>query len=289
VELERPRARPGLLGRLLRISGFVSNLDGDPAGAATVLAEAVEISRVLGDELGEVSSLQQLAWNLMEKGDLDGAERLQHAHLDRARRLGAHRQLSGGLHTSGCLALHRGDFDTAARRFAESIQVAPPYARFVTDCMAGLAVVATRAGRFDRALRLIAAARHLSPGIDAEPWWPVLVTPAENLARRALSTAATEAAVLAGAQLTVSQAITYALAGGKGRRPCPFSARERQVAGLITDGLTNRQISGRLTVSLRTVETVVANIRAKIGVPSRVQVALWVAEHRAGGCCGPTS
>ena len=55
-----------------------------------------------------------------------------------------------------------------------------------------------------------------------------------------------------------------------------LTRREREVAGLVADGLTNRQIAGRLTIAERTVDTHVQRILAKLGCATRVQVAVLI-------------
>ena len=55
------------------------------------------------------------------------------------------------------------------------------------------------------------------------------------------------------------------------------------MAELVTEGLTNEAIARRLSVAPRTIETHVENIRRKLGVRSRAQIAAWVA---ASGCAG---
>jgi DNA-binding CsgD family transcriptional regulator len=52
-----------------------------------------------------------------------------------------------------------------------------------------------------------------------------------------------------------------------------LTATEVRVAGLVRDGLTNREIATRLFVSPRTVQTHVAHILQKTGLRSRVDVA----------------
>jgi len=52
-----------------------------------------------------------------------------------------------------------------------------------------------------------------------------------------------------------------------------LSQRERQVAELVAQGLTNQEISGRLYLSTRTVETHVSRVLAKLGITSRSGVA----------------
>jgi len=56
--------------------------------------------------------------------------------------------------------------------------------------------------------------------------------------------------------------------------------RELQVAELVAEGLTNQAIARRLSVAPRTAETHVENIRRKLGVNSRAQIAAWVTRHQ---------
>lgn len=56
----------------------------------------------------------------------------------------------------------------------------------------------------------------------------------------------------------------------------PLSAREVEIAELVADGLTNKQIAARLFVSERTVDSHVRHILNKLGSTSRAQIATWV-------------
>ena len=58
--------------------------------------------------------------------------------------------------------------------------------------------------------------------------------------------------------------------------------RELEVAALIAEGLTNHSIARRLSIAPRTAEAHVENIRRKLDVRSRAQIAAWVTEHRLG-------
>jgi predicted ATPase/DNA-binding CsgD family transcriptional regulator len=62
-----------------------------------------------------------------------------------------------------------------------------------------------------------------------------------------------------------------------------LSRREREVAGLVAEGLTNREIASRLFVSERTAEYHVEQIRNKLGFHSRADVASWVRERDQAG------
>jgi pimeloyl-ACP methyl ester carboxylesterase/DNA-binding CsgD family transcriptional regulator len=58
-----------------------------------------------------------------------------------------------------------------------------------------------------------------------------------------------------------------------------LSRREREIAALITLGLSNRQIGEELGISVGTVERHVANMLGKLGYRSRTQIARWAADH----------
>lgn len=60
----------------------------------------------------------------------------------------------------------------------------------------------------------------------------------------------------------------------------PLTGREFEVAELVTEGLTNQAIARRLSVGPRTVETHVENVRRKLQVRSRAQIAAWLTEQR---------
>jgi DNA-binding NarL/FixJ family response regulator len=62
----------------------------------------------------------------------------------------------------------------------------------------------------------------------------------------------------------------------------PLTARQRQVARLVAEGLTNAQIAARLHLSERTVENHVFNALSALGLNNRVQLANWMGQHAPG-------
>ena len=71
-------------------------------------------------------------------------------------------------------------------------------------------------------------------------------------------------------------------AGSPDRHPGRLTARQLQVAALVAEGLTNRQIAERLGIQERSAEGHVERIRLRLGVTSRAQVAAWWAREAAG-------
>ncbi|HEX4831975.1 MAG TPA: LuxR C-terminal-related transcriptional regulator [Trebonia sp.] len=87
------------------------------------------------------------------------------------------------------------------------------------------------------------------------------------------------AALRRGLALSLTEAIALARgekapAGPAGTRP--LTRREREIAGLVADGLGNREIAGRLFLSKRTVDSHIEHIFGKLGFTARAQLCDWV-------------
>jgi DNA-binding CsgD family transcriptional regulator len=87
-----------------------------------------------------------------------------------------------------------------------------------------------------------------------------------------------------GDSAAVIDAITAFLDAQDPARPAPdpdapLSAREAEVLRLVAEGLSDTEIAGRLIVSPHTVHRHVANIRFKLGQPSRAAAAAYAARR----------
>lgn len=145
-----------------------------------------------------------------------------------------------------------------------------------------------------------AAARHATGLAARDP--DALVGAADELDAAGLFLAAADAAAhaavaardlgrLADATAAAERAVSLATGRCEGastpaldlaQAPLPVSSREREVAVLAAEGLTNRQIAARLHVSVRTVESHIYRACARLGLPDRATLAAAVVPtHRA--------
>jgi DNA-binding CsgD family transcriptional regulator len=110
-------------------------------------------------------------------------------------------------------------------------------------------------------------------------------------ARNALGDVAFDVEYGNGGELTLDDAVAYALGPGEPNQRAepdgrlPLTRREFQVAQLVAQGQINKQIASQLLVSQRTAETHVENILRKLGFTNRTQVATWVVQR--SDRCGP--
>ncbi len=83
-----------------------------------------------------------------------------------------------------------------------------------------------------------------------------------------------------GQQMSLAEAVSYALANEpedswRGGPRGTLTPRELEVAALVAQGLTNRGIATRLSLSVRTVDTHVDHILTKLDFNSRTQLVAW--------------
>jgi predicted ATPase/DNA-binding SARP family transcriptional activator/DNA-binding CsgD family transcriptional regulator len=161
----------------------------------------------------------------------------------------------------------------------------------------GLACVADSEGQTARAVRLWAISERIldAAGLQLPPSTHAVMKYESRLARArsALDESAFEAAWTEGKAMTPEEAVEYALSEVELAAPTaseeeltssePLSNlthREQEVADLVTQGLTNRQISTELGISERTAGNHVTKILRKLELQSRAQIATWTTEHR---------
>jgi DNA-binding NarL/FixJ family response regulator len=142
-----------------------------------------------------------------------------------------------------------------------------------------------------------AAAPHLPAGTTSfHPPDPADRAAALAAVRASLGGPGFAAAWAAGRAMPLEQASDDALVhpapaasveGAAGGRLTP---REREVAALVAEGFSNREIAATLVIAERTAEGHVAHLLDRLGFRSRVDVAAWATEHglrRSAALGGP--
>jgi len=81
-------------------------------------------------------------------------------------------------------------------------------------------------------------------------------------------------------RLALAQPDHAAAAASDDGSVAPLGKREAEVARLVADGLSNKQIGARLFISERTVDSHVRSILNKLGFNSRAQIAGWMASSK---------
>jgi non-specific serine/threonine protein kinase len=117
------------------------------------------------------------------------------------------------------------------------------------------------------------------------------------LATRALGQKTLDSAYQRGLTMPVDEAFGLATTEEQQQPAKPNSARrgsaglltrrEQEIAGLIAEELTTREIAARLFVSERTVEAHVTHMFNKLGVNSRAQLTRWLAGTAGAGSAEP--
>jgi non-specific serine/threonine protein kinase len=261
--------------------GHVAFLQRDMQAARARYAERVALAREQGDRYGEAQGLNALGEVARYAGDLDAAMRQYTEALRLRRGLGDTRGVAMSLFNIGQVAVARGDLASARAAFDEGLLLAQelgsPYVMAV--CLVGLAALAVRDGKPERAALLGGAAEAILHTLDSslEPSDQRDYDATCAQARAALGETAFEAARAEGRRLDPVAALdSRSPAPGSMVAEHPLSPRELEVALLIAEGKTSREIADVLVITERTADTHAAHIRDKLGLRSRAEIAAWV-------------
>lgn len=242
--------RIGIANQLWSLS-TVRLLAGEIVQGRLLVEECLKIRREIKDELGLPYARLMLGYAYMKAGDLPGARTEFSAGLSRMHDLGDRWGISISLQIVSGLAV-------CAMKWADSVRFA---------------------GASEAVRTSIGAQKLPSVQVVADPWLAD--------AQRHLKTDEADHAYHEGLRMTTDSAVDFALGFlGPDRMPLEpaappghgLSRREFQVATLVSEGQTNREIGKTLFISERTVDNHVKHILEKLGFRSRAQIGAWLAQ-----------
>jgi predicted ATPase/DNA-binding CsgD family transcriptional regulator len=284
----REAGRLGPLAESLSMGSIAANMAGDRASARRLLDEARAVATGIDDVGAALALLQARAFGGLFEGDLDAVRSAASEGVVLSREVGDLYGLKTWLMHLGMAAFMAGELGGSKPLFAEALLIAHKlddrvqlsYLLDALGCHAAGSEEARLAGQ------LLGAADTVRTGVGARvmPFLAPLVKQAESSAIAALGRPRFDAAFLAGSRLERDAAVRLALGesgditveAAKGTHAGLLSKREDEVARLVADGLSNKEIGARLFISEHTVDSHVRAILNKLGFDSRARVAAWV-------------
>lgn len=212
--------RIGLTGPLFHLGGRAAAA-GDYDVARRYHEEQAAVAREVGDHVGAAQALALLGQDLHALSDAEAARSTLEASLVLRRRLQDPLDIAHSLCLLGDVLADGGDIATAERYYRDSIPVAvekdAPW--LTAHGLAGLAALAERAGDFEHAAGLAAAARRMTPGTTPHAWLLTRIDHALRESERALGRVAFEAVSRRAAAMSPEDLLRWS------QQPEPLAAR----------------------------------------------------------------
>jgi non-specific serine/threonine protein kinase len=302
VELARQFGDPAELSEALSVCGLTRAHAGDPAGAVALLDEALALAEACPDR-PITMALATLCRGgaALAAGELRLADAMATRSREVAMAHGDRWWLNYTLSLAIQPALLLGDVARATAYGRQGLVgcAALEDVNGLTLMLELLAWTAATEGEYVRAARLLGAAERQSKANGGNPTAEGFFGPSHDryvgMVRAALGGARFSTEFLTGTGLTLEETVAYAHSDGAAPQPrpaapvspavgeSPLTRREHEIAELIAQGMTNKQIAHQLVISQRTAEGHVEHILAKLGFATRTQVASWVLNRQDPG------
>jgi non-specific serine/threonine protein kinase len=291
LDLDRRAGNPRGVARALLDLAWTIRERGDHERAASLIEDALDTYRRMGHERGVAAAMTQLALTVDRLGQQERAEGLLREVLKLHRDSGDGHGVAWTLAYLGFIQLNRGELVSAVGHLMEALALFDQTNDHASIGLAMPAVAAALIALGDpmSAVRLFGAASAVRERLATSipPFLRADYDRAMTAARAALGDDAFHHAWSQGEATPVDEAVAFATsvaqrvrgpAGQLPRRTDPLTTREREVAALISEGLSNREIAARLHISQRTAEAHVQHILNKLGLHSRTQIAVRIVD-----------
>jgi DNA-binding CsgD family transcriptional regulator len=282
--------QPVQLVNALAMASIAEVIAGDPHAAARHLDAAQEAAVGLEDFTSRIAVLQARSLNGIFQGDVAGVTETAAEGVRLSRKVGDLYALHMMLLNLGGAALLAGDLDASKPRYEEALRIAYQVDDRIGQfyLLGALAYHAATSGEARVAAQLLGASDEIRIGAGAQIM--VVLAPylamAEEAATKVLGPSRFKQELETGRRLTREAAVRLALNEKLAKaepdgHPGQLGRREADVARLVAEGLSNKQIAGRLFISERTVDSHVRSILNKLGFNSRAQIAAWMASSNS--------
>jgi predicted ATPase/DNA-binding CsgD family transcriptional regulator len=274
------------VARRLRSLALVAMAQGDLDEAERLCEESVSLFRSHGDQYGLGLALAFLGMTLQLSGNRRRADTCVQEALDLNRANGS---ITGSLYSLGSMsygAIAAGDMVSLRAHTAEIVGLLRKLGGKFEDpgwlWWTGVAL-ASGEGRRRSALRLAGAADAIAQrdGLQLHEQLRRRVQPWLDRAQVDVGAATAEQLAQEGSRLSFDELVDEALHDSDDNRNGPLSSREREIADLVAEGLTNREIAEQLIISTRTVESHVDHIKAKLGFGRRARIVAWALDRES--------
>jgi len=280
----------GKLADIAHTEGIASLFWGEPGAALAHFAEALDAHKAAGNHFGIMLALIQSATARSMLGETSHALELCDECLEISTRHDDRWCAAMAMWTQALLWWQWGDHRRAESLARESLRIKEEFGDRLGMAMAMelLAWVAEKQQRYRRAAELLGVIETARRTVGSTSLFKHLAqghAECEQRSQAALGVQAWEASVQRGRELDFEAAVTMALRRASSTvSPSPIpraegelTTREHEIAVLVAEGLSNRDIAAKLVISPRTAEKHVEKILTKLGLHTRTQIGVWVA------------
>ena len=276
-------------GYVAQLRGMAALFAGELGEARTHYEDALASHQQRDDIAGALAMLFQLAVVCLFTGEHDRATSLCEQSLQLSSGLGERWAASYASWALGVNKWSQGDLTGATEVAREGLRATLEFGDQlgIVHMVELLSWISASDRRYVDSARLLGAARAIwnNLGTSIQAFGDYLrdcESATEARLRDELGVATVQALVAEGASLRIDQvaAIVMGSADDVGRAgqtsESVLSARELEVAHLVAQGLTNREIAAELVLSTRTIDSHVQHILTKLDFNTRSQIAGWV-------------
>jgi DNA-binding CsgD family transcriptional regulator len=282
-----------IVGWALILSSVPRFRGGDLAGAKQCVESALSLARLMRLDQVELDAHNTLCTLLVANGEIGRAVEVGERGVALSEECGESWCRGYQLNFLAQACWLRGDRDKAEALAREAVvhKHAIDDRNGMTMTLETLAWMAAERGAHEQAAILLGSAQRVCDSSSL-----TLIELYRQQHERSVSAVvagigrkALDAAFARGRAMTIDEGIAFAVEEQRPAKPAPraqaapdaeLTGRQLEVARLVADGLTNRQIADKLFLSERTVETHVTNILNRLGLSSRLRLTRWLTEQK---------